>query len=73
MSLESLQNDVRQLYDHAKVANEEMGIIQVAMGEVRTDIGWIKATLEKTEQRTWWILGTVILTAVVQIFITLSK
>lgn len=54
MSIKQNTKDIEKLYDHAKIANEEMGVI-------KNDIAWIKEVLEKVETRTWWILGTIIL------------
>ena len=52
--------DIEKLYDHAKVANHEMGVI-------KNDIAWIKEVLEKVETRTWYILATIILGFVLNI------
>jgi len=45
------------VWDHIEKINREMG-------EVKTDISWIKEKLEKVEQRTWYILSGVIISII---------
>lgn len=63
-----VNEDIRRLYDHAKIANEEMGRVQKSIGIIETDLHWMKDKLEKVDGRSWWILGTVILGIIVQIY-----
>lgn len=64
---ENTQRDIDRLYDHANVANKEMGIIKESIGVIKrtqgvieNDICWIKRKVDKLDGRIWWILGTVI-------------
>ena len=67
MSNDELKKDVQRLYDHARVANEEMGAIKQDMGVMRNDITWIKEILEKADARTWAILATIIAGTLIQL------
>ena len=67
MSNEELKKDIEKLYDHARIANEEMGFIKTDMGVMRNDISWIKEILEKADARTWIILSTIILGTLIQL------
>lgn len=66
------QAQINELKTHAQIANEEMGII-------KTDVAWLKKSMEdvgkkidKVDLRSWWILGSVVLAALIQIIISLS-
>jgi len=61
---EENRRDIERLFDHAEVANREMGVI-------KNDIGWIKRKLEKVDNRNWWILGTVLVGIGLQVIINL--
>ena len=57
---EKQDQQIEALFEHARIANEEMGII-------RNDVGWIKEKMEcfekrfdKLDNRIWWILSTVV-------------
>ena len=57
----------KQFYKHIETLNREMG-------EVKTDVGWIKEQLidtknyaKKISDRTYWILGGVITSILIQI------
>lgn len=63
---DGVEKDIKNLYDHAKIANEEMAVI-------KTDISWIKMILEKVDLRTWFILSGVILSILVQITFLIKK
>lgn len=58
---EEVKKDIDALYDHAKIANEEMGVI-------KTDIAWIKPIVKKLDDRTWYILSAIILGIMLEIF-----
>ena len=58
------EKNIEKLYDHAEVANREMGA-------VKTDMEWVKKNLKKLDNRTWWILGTIILGIIVQILLNI--
>lgn len=67
------QAQINELKEHARVANEEMGVI-------KTDIAWLKKSVEdiakkvdKVDLRSWWILGSVVLAALIQIIISLTN
>lgn len=45
--------DIEKLYDHAAIANEEMGVI-------KNDIKWIKERLDSVDSKLWWIITTAI-------------
>ena len=60
------QEDIEKLYDHAKIANEEMGVI-------KTEITWIKDSLTKVETRSWYILATIIMGFLATIAISFLK
>jgi hypothetical protein len=54
MSLqEENAKDIEKLYDHARIANEEMGVI-------KNDIAWIKEMVEKIDAKFWWIITAII-------------
>lgn len=67
MAKTKIQKDIEKLYNHAEVANKEMGLI-------RNDIEWIKdkflaleKRFDKLDERNWWILATIILGTLVSI------
>ena len=81
---EHLNNEFKQavveLKKHAAIANEEMGSVKNDLGIVKNDVAWFKdkiekfdARLEKFDAKVWWILGSVVLTALIQIIITLAS
>lgn len=52
-----VQKDIEKLYDHAKIANGEMGTIRQEMGDmricmskIRTDVDWLK--------KSFWVIVT---------------
>lgn len=63
-----VKEDIGKLYDHAKIANEEMAHIKADMSEVKNDIKWLKDGLQKVDTRTWLILTSVILGILFQIY-----
>jgi hypothetical protein len=68
-----VRDDIKQLYDHAKVANEEMGKVQIHLSALETDMSWVKNTIEKVDARTWIILSGIIVGIAVQIIFYLAK
>ena len=74
--------DIKVLFGHAKIANEEMGVVKIQITEINgkidniTDhITWIKQVYEgwekkidKIDERVWWILGTIILGFITTIY-----
>ena len=72
--------DIEKLYDHAKVANHEMGIIKIDISVIRNDVNWLKETqakqldiIDKIDTRGWWILGSVVLGIFTTILFMLFK
>jgi len=63
----------KNVADSLLVSNHEMGAIQSSMSVVQTDIAWIKGALEKTDNRTWYILSAIVVGTLIQITIILSK
>ena len=68
MSIKQNTKDIEKLYDHAKIANEEMGVIREDIAEIKAHVAWIREVYDSWEKRwdivetrTWWILGTIIL------------
>ena len=68
MTTKEYQKDIEQLYNHARVANEEMGVIKKDIVIIKNDIVWIKEamqetkkSLEKFDARTWTILATIVI------------
>ena len=61
------REDISKLYDHAKIANEEVGAIKEHIAVLETNTKWIKEILEKVDMRTWVILGTIIFGVLIQI------
>ena len=62
------QQDIDNLYNHAKVANEEMSIIKKDIAEIKTHVHWIKEVYgdwekrwDKLDNRTWAILATIVI------------
>ncbi|MEA2036693.1 MAG: hypothetical protein U9O94_04245 [Nanoarchaeota archaeon] len=53
--------DITKLYDHADIANREMG-------EVKTDIKWLKDRFFALDLKVWGILITVIVDILIQIY-----
>lgn len=54
------QDDIEKLYDHAKVANEEMGAVKITLEAVKTDLMWLKKGF-------WWIVGGSLTAAITSI------
>ena len=67
------KEDIEKLYDHAKIANEEVGAIKVDIAEIKTDLIWVKTQLNRIDERAWWILSTVILGSLISIAVNLFK
>lgn len=68
-----VRDDIKALYDHAKVANEEMGKVQVHLSALETDMKWVKDTVTKVDTRTWLILSGIIIGIAVQIVFYIAK
>ena len=49
-AIKQSQDDIAKLYNHAKVANEEMGAVKIDLATVKTDVAWIK--------KFFWIVAT---------------
>ena len=45
------KEDIIKLYDHARIANEEMSGIKVELSQIKTDVGWLKKWF-------WLVAGT---------------
>ena len=39
---DNVKDDISQLYRHADIANKEMGKIKTDIGEIKTDLEWLK-------------------------------
>ena len=39
---EETQSDIKQLYKHAEIANQEMSIIKVDIAGIKGDLEWLK-------------------------------
>ncbi len=64
----------RELFDHARIANEEMTHIKEDIFSIKTEVSWIKDSLQETKKvldkfdnRTWTILATIIMGFLIQI------
>ena len=68
-STEENSKDIVQLYEHAKIANHEMGVIKEDIGVIQNDIKWILKSVEKSDARFWWIITTVIAGIVIPYFL----
>ena len=66
MSIKDIKSDIDKLYDHARIANEEMAVI-------KTDVGWLKDTVKTHGTLLWSILGGIILNLLVAIAFKLWK
>lgn len=56
----NIRKELDGLHEHADIANREMG-------EIKTDIKWLKETMQSIGNRTWWILGTLIIGILIEI------
>ena len=54
------QKDIEKLYDHARVANEELGAVKTTLEVVKNDVAWLKKGF-------WWIVGGSLTTAIATI------
>lgn len=45
-----VQSDIKQLYKHAEVANEEMSAIKIDLAKVKSDVSWLV--------KFFWIVAT---------------
>lgn len=68
-STEENSKDIVQLYEHAKIANQEMGVIKEDISVIQNDIKWILKSVEKIDAHFWWIITTVIAGVVVPFLI----
>ena len=71
---------IKALQGHARISNEEMGVVKEHMGVIekdvailKNDIKWIVEKLEKVDVRTWAILGTIVLGILLNITALLWK
>ncbi|MFA6459606.1 MAG: hypothetical protein WCV79_04425 [Candidatus Paceibacterota bacterium] len=69
---EDVQEDIAKLYDHAKIANEEMCVIKEEISEIKTDMVWVKDFLKSQDSRLWWILATMVIGILIQIALSLE-
>lgn len=63
-----LRDDIKKLYSHADVANREMGVMSTKVALIEQRIKNIETMMSKVDSRTWWILGTLILGILIEIF-----
>ena len=68
-------DDIVKLYDHAKVANEEMSVIKEDIAEIKAHVNWIREIYgdwekrwDKLDNRIWTILGTIILGFLISLY-----
>lgn len=60
-AVKASKEDIKKLYDHARVANEEMSVIKIDVAAMKTDVSWLKDTSKTHGTLLWSILGTLIL------------
>lgn len=65
-----------KLFKHVEISNGEMAKVKEDMAVVKVDIGWVKEKLDdfekrfdKLDNRTWTILGTIILGFLVSLYL----
>ena len=71
---QKLKNDlfehaIGKLEEHAAVANSEMGAVKEHLGVIETDVAWLKKVVEKMDDKIWYVIGTIILGIVIQIWL----
>lgn len=63
MSQEDFNRDQKEinkeLFSHAKIANEEMGIMKIDMAVLKTDVGYIKRDIAEIKPKLDQIHGTI--------------
>ena len=47
---DDVKEDIEKLYDHAKIANGEMGEIKICLEEVKTNVKWL--------MKSYWVVAT---------------
>jgi hypothetical protein len=70
---EEVHEDIAKLYDHAKIANDEMGVIKIDVGMLKNDVAWIKEFLKNLDSRLWFILTVVVIGTLTQIALSVAK
>lgn len=73
---QEINKDIDELYDHAKIANGEMGDIKVEMGIVKNEIYWIKEKANNIDSKVWWLItGGIfgVLMVVLNVILSLRK
>lgn len=71
--IQNHREDIKELYKHSQIANEEMGAIKIDIATVKSDINWIKEMVKKVDTRVWAVLGTVVLGVITQVLIAMTK
>ena len=61
--------EIEELKNHARVANEEMGLIKQDIAILKTDMAWVRDAFKTMDARVWWILGSIIGMGLLQIII----
>lgn len=49
-----------KLFQHVEISNREMG-------QVQSDISWLRESFKSVDSRLWWVLGTVVLGVIVAV------
>ena len=79
--------EIEALFEHARIANHEMGVIKDHISEINgrikgieTHVEWIRAIYDgwedkvnKLDERIWWMLGTIVLGFLISIFLLFFK
>ena len=62
--IDNLEEQISQVQEHISTTNS-------VMGSIKTDIEWLKKSVQQVNDRTWWILGTIIIGFVIQLVLKL--
>ncbi len=60
--------DIEKLYDHAKIANEEMSVVKNEMTTIKNDILWLKGWMQSMDIKVWGVLIGLLI-ALIKLFI----
>ena len=56
------KKDLDKVWGHIEVTNKEMGNVKEDCAQMKTDIKWLKESMDRVDKRTWYIATGILIT-----------
>ena len=61
------KKDLDKVWNHIEVTNKEMGEVKENVATMKTDIKWLKESMERVDRRTWYIATGILITVIISV------